>query len=185
MTKNELREIISCEMSVYGITKKNISEKRFRHSKNYMIWQAVRRLRIYEYRCAERDGARSSLSSHWKALKVKTADRRLNKACEKVGVEFTPNMIGRNVRICHSNVVLFGHIGDGCVFHGNNVVGNKRTGASDAIPRLGKNVDVGAGAIIIGDVEIADGCIIGAGAVVTKSFTTPGAVIAGVPAKEI
>ena len=44
---------------------------------------------------------------------------------------------------------------------------------------------VGYGAIIIGDVEIADNCVIGAGAVVTKSFTKKGSVIAGVPAREI
>ena len=46
-------------------------------------------------------------------------------------------------------------------------------------------MDVGVGAIIIGKVQIADDCVIGAGAVVTKSFLKPGTVIAGVPAKEI
>ena len=38
---------------------------------------------------------------------------------------------------------------------------------------------------VIGDVKIADNCIIGAGAVVTKSFLQPGTVIAGVPARVI
>ena len=67
----------------------------------------------------------------------------------------------------------------------NNVVGNKRTGASNEIPKLGNNVNVGFGAMIIGNVEIADNCVIGAGAVVTKSFTKPGGILVGVPARDI
>lgn len=50
---------------------------------------------------------------------------------------------------------------------------------------LGKNVDLGIGAKIIGGVTIADNIKIGANAVVTKSFTEPGITIAGVPAKKI
>ena len=185
MTKNDLKHLIAEEMGVYGISKKNIREKRFRHQKSYMLWQAVKYLRIYEYRCFCRDKSQNPLNAHINAFKVKIADRKMNKACEKVGVELTPNMIGKNIRLCHDNIVLFGKVGDNCTFHGNNVVGNKRTGASNEIPRIGSNVDVGFGAIIIGNIEIADNCVIGAGAVVTKSFTKPGSVIVGVPAREI
>lgn len=185
MTKAELNQLIAEEMQVYGITKQNIREKRFRHQKSYMLWQAVRRLRLYEYRCDRRDNSRNAISAHWKAFLVKIADRKLNKACEKVNIELSANMIGKNIRICHDNVVIFGKVGEGCIFHGNNVIGNKRTGAATEIPTLGNHVDVGFGAMIIGKVEIADNCVIGAGAVVTKSFTKPGSIIVGVPAREI
>lgn len=185
MTKQELKKLIAQEMQVYGITKKNIREKRFRHQKSYMIWQAIKRLRIYEYCCSRRDESKNPIIAHIRAFRVKIADRKLNKACEKVDVELTPNMIGKNIRICHDNVVLFGKVGENCTFHGNNVVGNKRTGASNEIPKLGNNVDVGFGAMIIGNVEIANDCVIGAGAVVTKSFSKPGSVLVGVPAREI
>lgn len=185
MTKQKLDSMLAEEMAVYGITKKNLSEKRFRHQKSYMIWQAVRALRIYEYRCNQRDESKNSFVAHIRAFRVKMADRKLNKACEKVDVELTPGKIGKGIRICHDNVVIFGNVGEGCVFHGNNVVGNKRTGASDEIPKIGNRVDVGYGAIIIGNVEIADDCVIGAGAVVTKSCTKPGTTLVGVPAKEI
>ena len=185
MKKEELNQLIVEEMQVYGITKKNIREKSFRHQKSYMIWQAVKRLRIYEYRCSRRDESKNPIIAHIRAFRVKIADRKLNKACEKVDVELTPNIIGKNIRICHDNVVLFGKVGENCTFHGNNVVGNKRTGASTEIPILGNNVDVGFGAMIIGNVEIADNCVIGAGAVVTKSFTNPGSILAGVPARDI
>ena len=39
-------------------------------------------------------------------------------------------------------------------------------------PRLGNNVYIGAGAIVIGDITIGDNVIIGAGAVVTKVYPT-------------
>ena len=185
MTKQELDQLLAEEMQVYGITKKNIREKRFRHQKSHMIWKAVKRLRIYEYRCSRRDESKNPIIAHIRAFRVKIADRKLNKACEKVDVELTPNMIGKNIRICHDNVVLFGKVGENCTFHGNNVVGNKRTGVSTEIPILGNNVDVGFGATIIGNVEIADNCVIGAGAVVTKSFTKPGGILVGVPARDI
>ena len=185
MTKQELNQLLAEEMQVYGIAKKNIREKRFRHQKSYMIWQVVKRLRIYEYCCLWREESSNPIIAHIRAFRVKFADRKLNKACEKVDVELTPSMIGKNIRICHDNVVLFGKIGDNCTFHGNNVVGNKRTGVSEEIPKIGNNVDVGFGAMIIGNVEIADDSVIGAGAVVTKSFTKPGSILVGVPARDI
>ena len=183
--KKELKKLLEEEMKLYGITKKNIREKRFRHTKNYMLWQAVKNLRKYEFMCALRDKSKNSFTAHIKAFRVKLADRKMNKSFERVDVELTPSMIGKNIRICHDNVVIFGYIGDNCTFHGNNVVGNKRTGAHNEVPKIGSNVDIGYGAMIIGDVEIADNCVIGAGAVVTKSFPKDGSIIAGVPAKVI
>ena len=52
------------------------------------------------------------------------------------------------------------------------------------VPRLGKNVQVGAGANIIGPITIGDNCIIGAGAVVITDLP-PNSVAVGVPAKVI
>lgn len=49
---------------------------------------------------------------------------------------------------------------------------------------IGNDVWIGYGAQIMSGVKIADGCVIGAGAVVTKS-TEPYCVYAGVPAKKI
>lgn len=50
--------------------------------------------------------------------------------------------------------------------------------------RIGSNCWIGAHAIILKDVDLRDGCVVGAGAVVTKSFPS-GSVIAGVPARII
>ena len=81
--------------------------------------------------------------------------------------------------------MINGNVGDNCTFHGNNIIGNKGKGKENLNPTLGDNVDVGANAVIIGDVQIADNCVIGAGAVVTKSFVEPGSIIVGVPARKI
>src|SRR4029077_10258006 len=48
--------------------------------------------------------------------------------------------------------------------------------------KIGNCCWIGAKAVILKDVELGDGCVVGAGAVVTRSVS-PGAVVAGVPAK--
>ncbi|WP_284165413.1 acyltransferase [Frigidibacter sp. SD6-1] len=50
--------------------------------------------------------------------------------------------------------------------------------------RIGKNCFIGGRALILPGVEIGDGCVVGAGAVVTKSVP-PGCIVAGNPAKVI
>lgn len=48
--------------------------------------------------------------------------------------------------------------------------------------KIGNRCWIGAKAIILKDVELGDGCVVAAGAVVTRSFA-PGSVVAGVPAR--
>ena len=74
-------------------------------------------------------------------------------------------------------------IGKNCRLHGNNCIGNN--GSIDIAPVIGNNVDIGFGAIVFGDVVIADDIKIDANAVVNKSFLEPGITIAGVPAKRV
>ena len=66
---------------------------------------------------------------------------------------------------------------------GNNCIGND--GINSAIaPVIGNGVYLGVGASVIGKVTIADNVWIAAGAVVVSSFTEPGIVIGGIPAKK-
>lgn len=50
---------------------------------------------------------------------------------------------------------------------------------------IGERVWIGANAVILPGVEIADDCIIGAGTIVTKSFLVKNSIIVGNPAKKI
>lgn len=51
------------------------------------------------------------------------------------------------------------------------------------VPVLGDNVYIGPGAKIFGKIQIADGCKVGANAVVNKSFLVKKSILVGVPAQ--
>lgn len=71
-------------------------------------------------------------------------------------------------------------IGENFTIRGGAVIGSTNKG----VPVIGDNVNMGVHAVVIGNIKIGNGCIIGAGSVVTKSFPD-NSVIAGVPAKII
>lgn len=78
--------------------------------------------------------------------------------------------VGRNFIIDHfGGIVVNGYseFGDDCRIRTGVVIGIKRVGETRA-PRIGNNVDIGAGAKILGDITIGDNVLIGANAVVTK-----------------
>lgn len=184
-TKRELNELLkSDKICCFGKSKATI-EDYLRKPFKSVLYRFFRYFRIMDFCIYRRDNCKNILISKLYSLLIKYCDIRKNHYGLKIGVEMLSGNIADNIRICHPNVILNGNIGTGCVFHGNNVVGNKRSGAKGETPVLGKNVDVGIGAMVIGNVRIADNCIIGAGAVVTKSFDVPGSVIAGVPARII
>ena len=96
------------------------------------------------------------------------------------------NSFDEGLIIYHTgNIVVNGYarIGKDCRLHGSNCIGNN--GVSEETPRIGERVDIGAGAILIGGITIADDITVGAGAVVNTSFTEPGIVIAGIPARKV
>ncbi len=77
-------------------------------------------------------------------------------------------------------------IGPGVEFiPGSHVIGNssRRAGVGTAKPiTVGDGSWIGAKSIILGGVEIGAGCIVAAGAVVTKNVP-PNSLVAGVPAR--
>lgn len=87
--------------------------------------------------------------------------------------------IGTGLRLPHPhNIVLNSRvaIGDGCtIFHG--VTLGESLSEGRLCPTIEDDVSIGAGAIIIGDVMIGRGAIVGAGSVVTKSVAAGQTVV--------
>lgn len=75
-------------------------------------------------------------------------------------------------------------VGDNCRIHVCVNIGTQ-AGYSNLAPEIGNNVYIAPGAKIFGKIQIADDIVIGANAVVNKSFVESGVSIGGVPAKKI
>lgn len=74
--------------------------------------------------------------------------------------------------------------GKNCRLHVCVNIGS-RAGTDTEAPIFGDNVCIGPGAVLFGKISIADNITIGANAVVTRSFTEGGILIAGAPARKI
>lgn len=150
------------------------------HSESYNTYRFLLHLRKYEYLLTNRSTPITVIARRWNLL-------RYQKYARRCGFVIGDGVLGEDVIFYHNaNIVINPHarVGEGCKFHGNCCIGVAHTGDEKA-PVLGKNVDIGYGAVILGDIYIADNITIGANSVVTKSFHTPGITIAGVPAREI
>jgi len=92
-------------------------------------------------------------------------------------------LIGRNFVIDHfGGIVISGYakFGDNCRIRNGVVVGLRRVDEPCA-PSIGNNVDIGAGAKVLGNITIGDNVVIGANAVVLSNVPA-NSIAVGVPA---
>ena len=80
--------------------------------------------------------------------------------------------------VIHPNSV----IGENCLIMHNVTLGTR--GPGSGAPRLGRGVDVGPGACLLGGITVGDGAQVGANAVVTSDVPAR-AVAVGVPARVV
>ncbi|WP_422925757.1 serine O-acetyltransferase [Singulisphaera sp. PoT] len=96
--------------------------------------------------------------------------------------------IGRRLVLYHSMGLVVNEaatLGDDCILRHSVTIGNKlKPNGETASPRIGNRVEFGAGSILLGDITVGDGAVIGAGSVVTKSVRS-GSVVVGNPCREI
>lgn len=94
--------------------------------------------------------------------------------------------VGRRVKLEHFGGMILGarEIKDDVTLRQNTTLGIRSTADLNAKPTLGHRVDVGAGAVIVGNIHIGDNSIIGANTVVFSNIPA-NSVVMGVPAKII
>lgn len=139
-------------------------------------WQFIKALRWLEY-CENVKKKQMGGGILWLLAKYK-----FRKISVKLGYSIPINVFGPGLSLPHrGNIIINPHtrIGENCRIHVGVNIGAYREKA----PRIGRNVYIGPGAIIFGDIKIADNCHIGANATVNKSVLEPNCSIGGTPAK--
>jgi len=104
------------------------------------------------------------------------------------GIEIHPGaQIGRRFFIDHGMGVVIGEtaiIGDDCTLYHGVTLGGTSWEKGKRHPTLGNDVVVGAGAKVLGPIEVGDGARIGSNAVVLRPVP-PGGTVVGVPGRLI
>jgi len=108
-----------------------------------------------------------------------------SRASELFGVDIHPGAtIGNGVMLDHASGVVIGATAivgsDVYMLHGVTLgATGKPTFGAKRHPTIGSSVILGAGAAVLGDITVADGCTVGAGAIVTKDVP-PGSTVVGI-----
>lgn len=172
-TKEELKSILEYEKGKYGRISPcalifPITEKDF-------LWKYNWLLRHLEYHINKKNIFRRIL---YKIV--------FNRYSARLGIQIPPNTCRKGLKIMHVGPILINgkaRIGEDVSIHINTAV--VADGVADDVPTLGNGVVLGVGAVVLGDVRLADNIAVGANAVVNKSFAEENIAIAGVPAKKI
>lgn len=102
----------------------------------------------------------------------------------KLGFTIPLNVFGPGLSIPHYGTIVVNStakVGKNCRLHVCVNIG--ASGGSTFAPKIGDNVYIGPGAILFGDIVIADKVTIAANATVNRSFEVPNVTIGGTPAK--
>jgi serine O-acetyltransferase len=148
--------------------------------KRFMAWDPGRSL-IASIRCYERNPPGSGPLG---VLRRKLAVFRHRFWSAVSGADIPLNTrIGGGLRLPHPNGIVIHPnvaIGPNCLIFQQVTIGANFRG----VPKVGANVDFGAGAKVLGPIVIGDHAVIGANSVVLRDVA-PGSVVAGIPARVI
>lgn len=172
-TKQDLAEYLKKDRFALGITRKR--PRMFGDE----VWRFEIMLRRHEY-----------YTNCRQTLFVRAMRRiyrfRHHRMGLRLGFDISCNTFGPGLRINHTGYLRVhpnARIGEFCDIHQLVHIGQNRE--PDSVPTIGNNVWIGPGVKIYGKITIADDIVIGANAVVNKSFLQKNVTIAGVPAKVV
>lgn len=169
----ELNEFLKYESLKYGRKNKRIPLICIKES-DY-LWKYNVLLRKTEYHINNNNKIKGHL---YKIL--------LYRYGNKINIHIPINVFDKGLKIMHLGPILVnGNVkgGKDISLHVNSSL--VASGLDSKAPNLGDGVVVGVGAVVIGDVTIANNIAIGANAVVNKNFLEENIAIAGIPAKKV
>lgn len=108
----------------------------------------------------------------------------------KYSMQIPENVFAKGLHIVHLAPVIV-NAGASCgeniqLFPYTGIVASRKATRDDPdAPTLGNGCALSIGAVVTGKIELADNIVVGANAVVNKSFDEPDIAIAGVPAQKI
>ena len=171
-SKADLREYLAQDKIQLGITRK------YPRPFTDEIWKYEIILRKYEYWL--------NVSKSYLVKKIGMCFYKLkwHQMGVKFGISIAPNVCGKGLSIAHINCININQnasVGDNCRIHEGVTIG--ASGGSSA-PSIGKNVFLGSGCKVMGNVNVPNNCVVGANAVVVKDVPSH-SIVVGVPAKVI
>ncbi|QDH79297.1 serine acetyltransferase [Echinicola soli] len=175
-TKNDYNDYIKQDALSMGI-KINSVKNRLVAKLSNPRWKFIVTLRKCEYHKNNKNKPLSKILYGYYFYKYKTLG-------VKLGFTIPANVCSKGLSLPHYGTIIISKnatIGENCRIHACVNIG--ASAGSPEAPKIGKNVYIGPGAKLFGDIQIGDSCTIGANAVVNKSFTDQNCVIGGIPAK--
>lgn len=170
LSHSDLMEYIKADKRALGI--KRISDRLLNDIYRFEI-----RLRKYEY----------SLNCQRPRLQLLICRYFFRKSSIRLGFSISPNTFGPGLSIAHRGTIIVNgnaKIGANCRIHADVNIGT-RAGTIGEAPVIGDNCYIAPGAKIFGPIFIGNNSVIGANAVVNRSFPEGSQTIAGVPARVI
>lgn len=116
----------------------------------------------------------------WIVRKIAVLRWRFWSAIAGCEIPLNARGLGWGIRIPHPNGIVIhpnAYIGPVCVVFQQVTIGTRHSACG--APRIGIGSEIGAGAKILGPVDLAPGTIVGANAVVTRSCRSAGQTIVG------
>lgn len=141
------------------------------------VWTFQRALRRLEF----------LLNCGGSPARVLVARVRFVKMGARLGFSIPPNVFGPGLSIAHYGTVVVNagaRVGANCRIHDGVNLGTA-AGESDAAPTVGDDCYIGPGAKVFGPITLGPRTVVGANAVVHKSFPEGGVTLGGIPARVI
>lgn len=144
------------------------------------IWEFQKSLRKLEYYA-------NTPSGFVKKIRKFFVLRRYRRLSYKLGFSIPINVFGPGLSIAHYGTIVVNpaaRVGANCRLHVGVNIGTE-AGYAGRAPQIGNNCYIGPGAVMYGEISIADNVAVGANAVVNKSVAESNISVAGAPAKKI